>query len=480
MKKEFNLLSENIQNYFLTHFGEGWVNEYNNFIAQDQKTFLRMNPLKIDSEKLRSQLKDNYDITISPIQNIENAFAVEDKANQSGKTLEHLLGYYYIQSLSSMIPPQILSPQSGEKVLDLCAAPGSKTTQISAMMKNNGTLIANEIQLSRVKMLVHNIERMNVINCGVSHQKGEWLTENFLNYFDKVLVDAPCSGLGIIQKKGEVNSWWNIQNAERLADMQYRLLVAAIKMTKENGTIIYSTCTMTLEENELVLNKILQKHPVELVDINLPVESIEGFTYYNNEKLNESLSKARRIIPWKINSEGFFIAALRKVESTESKVVKKIVDPYPFINFSKSKKFLQKIILDFGIEEDELQKFNFRFAKDTVYFINSNFDFTSTSQLHRTGIKFGTYEKSGQIILAAQAAQVLNGSFKKNIVELSTHSDLKIYFEGGIIKRNFGFFGQAAIKYREDIIGTAIITRDGLKSRFPRAYRTQEIVFAKY
>lgn len=476
MNKEFNMLSENIRGYFSTHFGEDWIREYNNFIAGEQKIFLRMNPLKINAENLTRQLKENYGIAISPMDKIDNAFAVDEGEKLTGKTLEHLLGYYYIQSLSSMIPPQILAPEENENVLDLCAAPGSKTTQMAAMMKNSGTLIANEIQLSRVKMLVHNIERMNVVNCGVSHQKGEWLAENFINYFDKVLVDAPCSGLGIIQKKGEVNTWWNIENAIRLADMQYRLLVAAIKMTKQNGLIVYSTCTMTIEENELALNKILEKHPVELVEIDLPVDSIDAFTNYSGNKLNGNLSKAKRIVPWKINSEGFFVAALRKLEASELKQVKPQKDLYPFLSFDRSKKFLQKIIDDFEIPEKELRQYYFRSAKDTVYFVNNKFDTTKAPHLHRSGLKFGAYEKSGQIILASQSAQLLNRAITKNIVKISEYADLKTYFEGGTIKREFGFFGQAAVKFNNDIIGAAIITRDGLKSRFPRAFRTQEII----
>lgn len=476
MNKEFNLLSENIRQYFSTHFGEEWIRKYGDFIAGEQKIFLRMNPMKINSENLTRQLKENYGIAISPIDKIEFAFAVDDGEKLTGKTLEHLLGYYYIQSLSSMMPPLILSPNENENVLDLCAAPGSKTTQMAAMMKNCGTLIANEIQLSRIKMLVHNIERMNVVNCGVSHQKGEWLAENFINYFDKVLADAPCSGLGIIQKKGEVNAWWNLENAKRLGDMQYRLLVSAIKMTKPGGVIVYSTCTMTIEENELVLNKILEKHPVELVEIDLPVDSIGAFTNYSGINLNENLSKAKRIVPWEINSEGFFVAALRKLEASEFKQAKTHKDLYPFLSFDKSKKFLQKIMDDFGIAEEELRQYYFRSAKDTVYFVDNNFNTTKAPHLHRSGLKFGTYEKSGQIILASQSAQLLNRAITKNIVEISDRRDLKTYFEGGTIKREFGFFGQAAVKFNNDIIGAAIITRDGLKSRFPRAFRTQEII----
>ena len=112
-------------------------------------------------------------------------------------------------------------------------------------MNNEGTLIANEIQLRRLKALVHNVERMNIVNTGIVHQKGELLSKVYENYFDKILVDAPCSGLGIIQKKDEVTKWWDEKKVNILADLQLKLLIASIKMLKEGGEVVYSTCTLT-------------------------------------------------------------------------------------------------------------------------------------------------------------------------------------------------------------------------------------------
>ena len=152
---------------------------------------------------------------------------------------------------------------NNDTVLDLCSAPGSKTTQLGEMMRNNGTLISNEIALDRVKMLVFNIDRMNLINAGIIHSKGELLSKIYPDYFDKILVDAPCSGLGIIQKKNEISNWWSLKRASILGDLQLRLLIAAIKMVKEEGEIVYSTCTLTIEENELIINKVLKKYPVK-------------------------------------------------------------------------------------------------------------------------------------------------------------------------------------------------------------------------
>jgi NOL1/NOP2/sun family putative RNA methylase len=217
-----------------------------------------------------------------------------------------------------MLPPIILNPARDDIVMDLCSAPGSKTTQMSEMMDNDGTLIVNEVEIDRIKSLVFNLDRMSVVNTGIIHSKGEVLSKYYHNRFDKILVDAPCSGLGIIQKKEEVSNWWSLNRVQRLQDLQTRLLIAAIKMAKVGGEIVYSTCTLSVEENEMVIDKILSKYPVEIEEVNLPVKTHNAFTKYNDLEFDKSLSKAVRILPWEINSDGFFLVKLRKVDDTDS------------------------------------------------------------------------------------------------------------------------------------------------------------------
>jgi len=255
-----NEVSSNIYTYFTSLYGIQSADKYIEFINQEPSPYIRVNPLKTSKEALTKTLKENYQILIEEIPEMPNALKVINGNEIIGKTIEHIIGLYYIQGLSSMLPPLILSPLPDDRVLDLCSAPGSKTTELGEIMNNKGTLIANEIQLDRVKMLVYNIDRMNLMNAGVIHYKGEWLGKIYSNYFDKILVDAPCSGLGIIQKKGEVNTWWSTERVKNLGELQLKLLVAAIKMLKPGGEIVYSTCTLTVEENELVINKVLNKY----------------------------------------------------------------------------------------------------------------------------------------------------------------------------------------------------------------------------
>ena len=299
MKKNKPFFSDKVYDYLSEIYGKESADKYLNYIEEYPSVYVRVNDLKIERDELIKKLNKRYNIDPEIYDALPNTLKFHEREEDLGKTLEIVLGYYYIQGLSSMLPAYVLNPSENDKVLDLCSAPGSKTTQMSELMNNNGTLIVNEIQLDRIKALIYNLDRLNIINTGVIHSKGELLSKYYLNYFDKILVDAPCSGLGIMQKKIEVNQWWSIDRVNKLHDLQVRLLVAAIKMLKPGGEVVYSTCTLTPEENELVIEKLIRKYPVEVLDIDLPVESRNGFTSYYGKELHPDLEKAVRILPYR-------------------------------------------------------------------------------------------------------------------------------------------------------------------------------------
>ncbi len=347
-------VSSSIFTYLKKIYDEKTAKEYVDFITSKPSQYIRVNRLKTNPACLTQNLFNTYGIECEPVPAIPGCLKITKGEDKTGKTIQHINGDYYIQSLSSMLPPLSLAAEEDDMVLDLCSAPGSKTTQLGEMMKNSGTLIANEISLDRVKMLVFNIDRMNLINAGVIHSKGELLGRIYPDHFDKILVDAPCSGLGIIQKKNEVSNWWSLDRISVLGDLQLRLLIAAIKMVKEGGEIVYSTCTLTAEENELIINKVLEKYPVEIVDLDLPVKSHPAFNSYGGMKLNTSLSKAHRILPWEINSEGFFIVKLRKTGKTiPAEHFRPVQQNLKLLSFNKKeiRALLDNIIKEFEIEK---------------------------------------------------------------------------------------------------------------------------------
>jgi 16S rRNA (cytosine1407-C5)-methyltransferase len=471
-------LSSNIHNYLSSLYGEDAAGKYEEFIFQNPQKFIRINTLKISTSELKMLLKNNYGILTEEIAHIPFALKVIDDKGLLGITIEHISGLYYIQSLSSMLPPLVLNPAENDVVLDLCAAPGSKTTELGCLMKNKGTLIANEIQNDRVRMLVFNIDRMNLINTGVVHSKGELLSKIYVDHFDKILVDAPCSGLGIIQKKGEVTDWWSLERTERLGELQLKLLIAAVKMAKPGGEIVYSTCTLTVEENEMVLDTVLKKYPVEVTEIKLPFDTHDGIISYADQILNPELKKAKRILPWEIGSEGFFIIKLKKNgETTPPEQISARKRDLKFLSSNSKEivKQLDKLSATFGIKTEVFQDYKFYFKKNDIFFVTRDWNEDNPGLFERIGMKFGTLDRNNEIVLHTNAAQLLGDSITKSIYDLKDQVGLKTYLEGGTIKKDTGIYGQHIIKYNSLLLGTAIISKAGIKSRLPRSKRTQTI-----
>lgn len=473
-------VSQKIYEYFKTLYGKDSADKYLEFIDKELTQYIRINTAKISREYLGDLLFSKYQIKTEPLLNFENVLKIIEGNDKIGKTIEHVMGFYYIQSLSSMMPPIVLNPDEKDVVIDLCGAPGSKSTQLAELMNNSGTLIINEIDNERIKSLVFNLERMNVINASVIHSKGEILSKVYNNHFSKVLVDAPCSGLGIIQKKGEVSNWWSLDHVDRLQQLQLRLLIAAIKMAEVGGEIVYSTCTLSVEENELVINKILEKYPVELLEIDLPVPSRQAFTEYDGKQLNPQLKKAIRILPWEIESDGFFLVKMRKIDDTEqSEKVDKVKTEIRLVkcNHKDIQSYLNYISEHFGIERSVLDNFKYIFRGRDIYFVHKSWTDEDIGLFIRIGLKFGTLDKKSRITFHSQAAQALENYITKFIYDIRNEDELKSYLTGWKIKDADIPDGQYAVRYNNWILGTAIKNDEGLKSRFPRTKRTQKFEF---
>jgi 16S rRNA (cytosine1407-C5)-methyltransferase len=378
-----------------------------------------------------------------------------------------------------MIPPLILNPTKDDIVLDLCAAPGSKSTQLAELMDYKGTLYSNEPNLSRVKALVHNLDKMNTVNMSVIKEKGEVLSKTFPNYFDKILVDAPCSALGVVQKKQEVSNWWSAKQVDIIFSLQLRLLISAIKMAKVGAEIVYSTCTLTVEENEFIIDKVLSKYPVRLESFDLDLPHKNGFVKVANYNFNESLSLTKRIIPWELKSEGFFVAKLIKTGETETVVINKNknVGKKILINaeHKKIKKYLRQISEYFGIDYELLKNYKYIITGNDINFTNGDSLDYDPNYFLRVGTKFGLIDKNDNLKLNSHAAQILGRFATKNIVEIETEDELKAYFSGGIIHRSDLGKGQKIAKYNNYFLGTGVAIENQLKSQFPRSKRTGNI-----
>ena len=273
---------------------------------------IRVNTLKISVEKLKKRLEKNWHLEQIPW--CKEGFWIEHKGEEKrrdiGNLIEHALGYFYIQEAVSMIPPIVLDPKPGEIVLDMCASPGSKASQIAQMMENKGILIANDYKGMRIKPLGLNLQRMGTTNTIITLMEGRF----FKNIkFDNILVDAPCSGTGTIRKSLKTINIWNPDAVKRLSGAQRQLIETAFESLKEGGTLVYSTCTMEPEEDEGIIDYLLTKYSnAKLENINIPINRSPAIIEFEGKKFNPEIKKCLRLWPQDNDTEGFFVAKIRK------------------------------------------------------------------------------------------------------------------------------------------------------------------------
>ncbi|MCI3923081.1 RsmF rRNA methyltransferase first C-terminal domain-containing protein [Paenibacillus sp. TRM 82003] len=272
---------------------------------------LRLNPLKIDAGAFAAR----WPHPLEPVPWCRTGFYYEEDA-APGRHPYHAAGLYYIQEPSAMYPAEALDAVPGERVLDLCAAPGGKTTHIGGALKGRGLLIANEYEAKRAKALSENVERLGLTNCLVTNETPERLAARFPGFFDRILVDAPCSGEGMFRKDPEAASYWSERHVAACARTQADVLDAAYAMLREGGVLVYSTCTFSPEENELAIEALLARYPdLEL----LPMPQIGGVSPGVpgwSASGDERLTATTRLWPHRLRGEGHFAAKLRKRAAT--------------------------------------------------------------------------------------------------------------------------------------------------------------------
>ena len=275
---------------------------------------IRVNTLKMGVDELKKRIEKDWELT--PIPWCKQGFWIEHKGEEKrrdiGNLIEHQLGYVYVQEAVSMIPPIVLDPKPGELVLDMCAAPGSKSSQIAQYMQNKGILIANDINGLRMAPLGINLQRMGVTNSIITKMYGQWFKDL---KFDKILVDAPCSGTGTIRKSLKTLRIWNPDMVKRLAATQRKLIETGFNALKENSVMVYSTCSLEPEEDEGVVDFLLSKYDnAKLEEFELKgLKKSEAITEFEGNKYNPEVKKCLRIWPQDNDTAGFFVAKLRKI-----------------------------------------------------------------------------------------------------------------------------------------------------------------------
>lgn len=286
---------------------------------------IRTNTLKTRRRDLAQTLV-NRGVNLQPIGKwTKVGLQIFDSQVPIGATPEYLAGQYILQAASSFLPVMALDPQENERILDMAAAPGGKTTYISALMKNTGCIFANDANKARTKSLVANIQRLGCKNTIVCNYDAREFPK-VIGGFDRILLDAPCSGTGVIAKDESVKVNRNEKDFIQIPHLQKQLLLSAIDSvdahSKTGGVIVYSTCSVAVDENEAVVDYALRKRPnVKLVETGLEIGK-HGFTSFRGKHFNQSLSMTRRYYPHTYNVDGFFVAKFKKIASSPHDVSK--------------------------------------------------------------------------------------------------------------------------------------------------------------
>lgn len=369
---------------FETRMKEMLGEEYTQYQASlNQPSFhgLRVNTNKISVEEfLRIS-----PFSLKPVPWCSNGFYYEE-SGQPAKHPYYFAGLYYIQEPSAMIPASVIPIEAGDRVLDICAAPGGKSTELAAKLQGTGLLVSNDISNSRAKALLKNLELFGVPNMLVTSEPSNVIADYFEGFFDKILIDAPCSGEGMFRKSNAMIKAWENHGVDVFVNLQQSILREMVKCLRPGGTMVYSTCTFSPEENEQAMDYLLELAPdMELVE--LPM--YEGFDTGHSEWSRTgtgSVEYCRRLWPHRIQGEGHFVAMVRKQKSAEVQGVNwhrgsKVKLPEEVVEF------LNRIRWDWDMSRMELQK-------ERLYYLPKDMPNVKGLRLLRNGLFLGELKKN--------------------------------------------------------------------------------------
>lgn len=361
------------------------ADDFFNSYDKPRKYGLRRNVCKCDEQKWQESIP----FTLTKVPWAQDGFYY-DPDEQPGKHVYHEAGMYYIQEPSAMSPAAFLDVVPGERVGDLCAAPGGKSTQIASSLCGTGILVANELYPARARVLSQNLERMGIRNAVVLNESTEHMAELFPDYFDKLMVDAPCSGEGMFRKDEQARKEWSLEQVSVCADRQLKILENAAFMLKAGGVMVYSTCTFSPEENEGVILRFLRKHPeFEVVDLGVPMGFSPGrpeWTPVESETLFRQLAGTLRIFPHLSDGEGHFVAKLMKKTGTGLDGAVRVL-PDRKSDLSEWERFAKEM---------ELPKLEgvYRMFGDTLYLVPADMVDLKGIKVERAGLELGTMKKN--------------------------------------------------------------------------------------
>lgn len=450
------------------------------FSARPLRKSMRVNTLKGSVGDFADWARaKNWQVT--PVPWCTEAFFIdrEDRSDALGKDLLHLLGHVYMQEAASMLPVELLQPQPGERILDMSAAPGSKTTQIGAKTGSSGVIVANDVQEKRLWTLKSAIHRCGVPNNIVVKKVGQWYAKHMTARFDRVLCDAPCSAQGTARKDSDALAYCSIENIEKMARLQFQLLESAVHAAKIGGRIVYSTCTLTPEENEGVVSAILErfKGTLEIVDPRTLGIAPDGFW---DAAIEDSLrvQKAEgipgelpllRLWPQTYDTEGFFCAVLAKTGPTRD------VEKMDWMRFQEReigrrnvKELVKQLEDRFGVTFlDEGDALFERGGESLILATREVAEFGLATENYALGMPFGKRLKDGRVLLDHEMATLRGHRATKNVWELDD-DQLALLLDAKDCDCPPELSGHTLLLYRGFCIGQGLAKNGRMKNNLPR------------
>ena len=380
---------------------------------------------------------------------IKDNYIFKKSEHQLGKSIYFDCGLYYIQEPSAMLVSYLLNPNENDRIIDLCAAPGGKSCSTALKCKY---LLSNDYSSSRSNILSENIERMGLDNVIVTNNEVKYLADNLQGQFDKVILDAPCSGEGMFRKSNEVYEDWSIEKVNGLAKLQKELILDAYRLLKKDGIMVYSTCTYEIQENEETIKYLLDNTNASLIKIEENPSFIRGFG------LNESI----RLIPPFNKGEGHFICLIKcNDEHGTSKLNVKL-------NYITNKDYTiyQKFEKEFlNIKFDRSRIIN---NNNHLHYLPKDYIFTSKLNIKRLGLDLGEIKKD-RFVPSHALIRYLNKEQVKNTVELNEEEILS-YLKGNTINKECNN-GYIMVCFNNIPVGLGKVSNNTIKNHYPKGLR---------
>ncbi len=457
-------------NTYLSHFLGDEVESF--FSAEPEKRAVRINTIKTTQAEMLerfNQLKVDFtELSFNPL-----GFLLNEDLIPLSHTLDFFQGYFQYQGVSSQIPALVLNPQPGESVLDMTAAPGSKSTQIAALMRNQGQLYLNDISINRLQSLNVNIQRAGITNEIILNMAGERFGKLFPEFFDKILVDAPCTALGTLTGSPEIAEWWSYEKLKKLTISQKQLLISAFKALRPGGELVYSTCSIAPEENEVIVQQLIENYPAKIEEIPLKrlISCDDGLSMYDKQNFDTNLCKAIRIFPHRHNMEGFFVIKVKKMDSQVKNNNPVSVNWIPTLapDDPLIKNELISLSQFWGIKKKYWNVYRYIITKSRIWMLCGKIRQVPLERLHNAGLLLSEKRITGWK-LTNQSVQFLREEIRLRRIALKDEALQELFSCGSIpiLDLEYGYY---VLERESKAIASVYCEKNNLQIRLPHAFR---------